>query len=368
MIKYSVELENITKRFGQVVAVNNVSLRIKENEFFSLLGPSGCGKTTTLRIIAGLEKPDTGVVKLHGQDVTYIPTHKRNIGMVFQHLALFPHMDVYENIAFGLRMRGFSDNDISRRVKRMLEVVRLPGFERRKINQLSGGQQQRVALARALVMEPEVLLLDEPLGALDLKIRQEMMVELKRIQREVGTTFVYVTHDQNEAMVMSDRIAVMNEGVIQQVDSPDTIYMRPKNIFVASFIGEQINFIEGVYKGNQEFVAKGGMVLRVSDNPDAINKKSVIAIRPERIMIGDKAPHRGMNSVEGRVEMMVFKGSSIEYRISANISDEIIVFVPNISPTMKMYKIGEKVYLTWDPEAGIVLPFESKPAEPRKIG
>ena len=360
MTRYAVEIENVTKRFGKVVAVNNVTLRIKENEFFSLLGPSGCGKTTTLRIIAGLETPDTGVVRLRGVDVTNVPTHKRNIGMVFQHLALFPHMNVYDNIAFGLRMRHVPENEIKERVKRILEIVRLPGFESRRINQLSGGQQQRVALARALVIEPDVLLLDEPLGALDLKIRQHMMVELKRIQREVGTTFIYVTHDQNEAMVMSDRLAVMRDGVIQQVAPPHEIYMKPANMFVASFIGEAINFFEGVYKGNGEFETKEGVIFKVADDPQLINKKTVIAIRPERFQISDKPPEGIPNTIKGTIEITVFKGSSIEYRVKTPINDNVIVFVPNISPTMKIFNPGDTVYISWSVEAGVLLPYEEK--------
>ena len=348
---YAVELENIVKRFGEVVAVNNVSITVGENEFFSLLGPSGCGKTTTLRIIAGLEEPDQGVVRLHGQDVTDVPTHKRNIGMVFQHLALFPHMNVFDNIAFGLKMKKVPKNEIKKRVKSILEVVDLPGFEKRRIHQLSGGQQQRVALARALVTEPSVLLLDEPLGALDLKIRQHMMVELKNIQRRVGTTFIYVTHDQTEAMTMSDRIAVMRDGKIQQIGTPTEIYYKPANTFVASFIGEAVNLIGGE-------VRDGLLITKSLEKPVIVSSdiagKVSLAIRPEMLHIGKEL--RDLENIyEGEVKSTIFKGSYTEYRVEVG---EIIFIVHqhNRGGAVRLYNPGEKVKIGWSKNAGVIIP------------
>ena len=347
---YAVELENIVKRFGEVIAVDNVSLKIREGEFFSLLGPSGSGKTTTLRVIAGLESPDEGRVKLHGQDVTNVPTHKRGIGMVFQTLALFPHMNVYENIAFGLRMRKYPEDEIRRRVKEMLEIVRLPGMEKRMPNQLSGGQRQRVALARALVIEPKVLLLDEPLGALDLKIRQEMMVELKRIHREVGTTFIYVTHDQGEAMVMSDRIAVMKDGRVMQVGSPEEIYLHPRNTFVAKFIGEAINLVEGEYRNG--YVETNIGTIKLTGNLDLKEgEKVTLAIRPEHIYLGET---EGIENVfYGKIAMKIFKGSYVEYRVQSD--DKLFIIFRPFRLGDKTYDSGDTVQFGWRSESIVVL-------------
>ncbi len=237
-----VELVDVTKRFGDVAAVDGIDLTVQPGEFLSLLGPSGCGKTTTLRLIAGFERPDEGEVRIGGRDVSRLPAYKREVNTVFQSYALFPHLNVLENVAYGLKQRGLGRRERRTRALEMLELVRLGGFEKRKPRQLSGGQQQRVALARALVMNPRVLLLDEPLGALDLKVRKELQIELKRIQEEVGITFVYVTHDQEEALAMSDRVAVMNQGRIEQLGPPGEIYDRPATEFVAGFIGDT-NFI-----------------------------------------------------------------------------------------------------------------------------
>ena len=234
-----VRLVDVVKRFGDAVAVDHIDLEVQDGEFFSLLGPSGCGKTTTLRMIGGFEQPTSGLIELQGQDVTWLPPYKRNVNTVFQNYALFPHLTIYENVAFGLRRKGVKDAEVKRRVSEMLELVELPGFERRKPTQISGGQAQRVALARALINKPAVLLLDEPLGALDLKLRKQMQVELKRIQQEVGITFIYVTHDQEEAMTMSDRIAVMNKGRYEQLGDPESLYERPTTRFVAGFLGDQ---------------------------------------------------------------------------------------------------------------------------------
>ena len=352
---YAVELDNIVKKFGNVAAVDNVSLKIRENEFFSLLGPSGCGKTTTLRIIAGLEEPDSGVVKLHGQDVTDVPTHKRNIGMVFQHLALFPHMNVFENVAFGLKMRKVPKNEIKNRVKMILEVVDLSGMEARRINQLSGGQQQRVALARALVTEPSVLLLDEPLGALDLKIRQHMMVELKNIQRRVGTTFIYVTHDQTEAMTMSDRIAIMKDGRLQQVGTPTEIYFKPMSAFVASFIGEAINLIRGRIKD-------GILTTQDLDQPILVNhgensSEAYLAVRPEIINIDSEL--EGLDNIfDGIVRDVIFKGSYIEYRVEVG-PRIFVVHQHSRSLMQRNFTVGERVKIGWRRSEGAIIPSSS---------
>lgn len=350
---YAVELTKVSKSFGRVEAVKNVSLKVRRNEFFSLLGPSGCGKTTTLRIIAGLEEPDEGIVKLNGVDVTYTPTHKRNIGMVFQTLALFPHLNVYDNIAFGLRMRNVPEDEIRNRVREMLEIVKLSGLENRRINQLSGGQRQRVALARALIINPSVLLLDEPLGALDLKIRQHMMVELKRIQKEVGTTFIYVTHDQTEAMVMSDRIAVMKDGLIQQVGSPSEIYMNPVNKFVASFIGDTINLIEGTYNEGGVMESYIGRIM-VPVKDDYNGKNITYAIRPERIHIGKTLPNELDNILEGKISLMIFRGAFIEYRVETS-GMELVVFKPYMGPQERIFQIGETVKVGWMRDSGVIL-------------
>jgi spermidine/putrescine transport system ATP-binding protein len=240
----AVEFVHVAKRFGEFIAVRDTSLRIEHGEFFSLLGPSGCGKTTTLRMVAGFEHPTSGAIRLLGKDIQDQPPHRRNVNMVFQNYALFPHLSVFDNVAFGLEVKRAPRQEIGRRVLEALEMVRLPGLDQRKPTQLSGGQQQRVALARALVNRPAVLLLDEPLGALDQKLRKEMQLELKRLQREVGITFIYVTHDQEEALTMSDRIAIMYQGVVLQVDRPSVIYEKPATRFVADFIGIT-NFLEG---------------------------------------------------------------------------------------------------------------------------
>ncbi len=346
-----VVLRNIVKRFGKVVASDHVNIEIKRNEFFSLLGPSGSGKTTLLRIIAGLEKPDEGVVILEGKDVTNLPPYKRNIGMVFQHLALFPHMTVFENIAYGLRLRKFPEDEIKKRVYDALELVKMPHemFAERKPSQLSGGQQQRVAIARALVTQPAVLLLDEPLGALDLKIRQHMMLELKRIQRTVGTTFVYVTHDQGEALVMSDRIAVIHEGRVEQVGTPYEVYEKPRTKFVANFIGEA-NFFEGVLR-NGAVETSFGVVKVVSDIQSG--KKVVVSLRPERIRVG-KTAEGADNKFEGKIREIVYKGDVLIVMVALD-DTEVKVNVPATHPEARKLREGEAIRIGWDSgdEAGV---------------
>jgi spermidine/putrescine transport system ATP-binding protein len=281
----------VTKRFGDMVAVDDVTIEVARGEFFSLLGPSGCGKTTSLRMIAGFEEPNEGRVVLTGQDIVGVPPFKRNVNTVFQSYALFPHLTVADNVAFGLRRKKISKSDIKDRVKHYLDLVQLPGYDDRRPGQLSGGQQQRVALARALVNEPAVLLLDEPLGALDLKLRKQMQLELMRIQREVGVTFIYVTHDQEEALVMSDRIAVMSQGKVEQVGYPEDIYERPATRFVAGFIGTS-NIVEGEVTGRlgdflQISSAPGDRLLvpAPADRPISAGENLAFTVRPEKLRV-----------------------------------------------------------------------------------
>ena len=258
----AVRLVDVVKKFGDVAAVDRINLEVRDGEFFSLLGPSGCGKTTTLRMIGGFEEPTSGLIELQGQDVTWLPPYRRNVNTVFQNYALFPHLTIFENVAFGLRRKGgLKDAELRAKVSEMLALVELPGFEKRKPNQISGGQAQRVALARALINRPAVLLLDEPLGALDLKLRKQMQLELKRIQQEVGITFIYVTHDQEEAMTMSDRIAVMNRGHYEQLADPETLYERPATRFVAGFLG-----VSNLLTGTRDGVDGDHAVIRMADD------------------------------------------------------------------------------------------------------
>ena len=261
MSEIDVRLVDVVKRFGDSYAVDHISIDVKDGEFFSLLGPSGCGKTTTLRMIGGFEQPTSGLIELQGQDVTWLPSYKRNVNTVFQSYALFPHLTIEENVAFGLRRKKVKDSEVKTRVQDMLRLVELPGFDKRKPNQISGGQAQRVALARALINRPAVLLLDEPLGALDLKLRKQMQVELKRIQREVGITFIYVTHDQEEAMTMSDRIAVMNRGKYEQLGDPESLYERPQTRFVAGFLG-----VSNLLAGTVDGTADGFALVKLADD------------------------------------------------------------------------------------------------------
>jgi putative spermidine/putrescine transport system ATP-binding protein len=289
-----IEIRNLTKSFGSVRAVDGVDLDIHAGEFLTLLGPSGSGKTTVLRMIAGFETPDSGSVKLNGIDITYLPPYERDVNTVFQDYALFPHMDVISNIEYGLRVKGVAKDERREKALKALEQVRLSGYENRKPNQLSGGQRQRVALARALVNRPSVLLLDEPLGALDLKLRQQMQIELKELQREVGITFIFVTHDQEEALTMSDRIAVFDRGRIQQLDKPSAIYERPTNEFVAGFVGIS-NLISGA--AAQAILGKSG----------------TFTVRPEKIHIGK--PQSNMRSADGLIKEVEYLGPSTRFLV-----------------------------------------------------
>jgi spermidine/putrescine transport system ATP-binding protein len=322
MNEFAVEMQDVLKQFitpegGVLAAVNHVTMQIKDGEFFSLLGPSGCGKTTSLRMIAGFEMPTSGEIFIHGKEMSQVPAFQRPVNTVFQQYALFPHMTVEQNIGFGLEMKGISKAERSRRVSQALEMVRLPGMEMRRPKQLSGGQQQRVALARALVNKPEVLLLDEPLGALDLKLRKEMQLELKTLQREVGITFIYVTHDQEEALTMSDRIAVMSRGVVLQIGKPEEIYERPASKYVADFIGET-NFVDGVVKTQNgslvEVELPGTATVCVESSRTFTSGQPVsVAVRPEKLRLNSELTNG--NNLRGRVEDVIYIGTDTHYGV-----------------------------------------------------
>ncbi len=350
-----VELLGVTKHFGSIVAVDDVSLRVGRGEFFSLLGPSGCGKTTTLRLIGGFEYPTIGRVILRGRDVTDVPPYRRPTNMVFQQLALFPHLDVFENIAFGLRLRKHAPGEIAARVSRVLELVELPRFEQRQVHQLSGGQKQRVAIARALVNEPAVLLLDEPLGSLDLKLRQAMQAELKALQHRVGTTFIYVTHDQGEALTMSDRIAVMQDGRVVQVGSSVEIYTRPRTKFVATFIGEA-NLLPGHVvgaRGESLIVAAGPLrVTATADGAILTGTEVTLSIRPEHIKVGAAAQAYD-NHWDGLVRDVIFMGSVIRYRIA--LGGAVMVTADLHADDADTIPVGTSVLVGWPSTRAVVL-------------
>jgi spermidine/putrescine transport system ATP-binding protein len=351
-----IRLERVTKRFDEVVAVDDVSLAIEPGNFFALLGPSGCGKTTTLRMIGGFEEPTAGTVHLGEREVTGLPPYKRDVNTVFQSYALFPHLSIFENVAFGLRRRGHKGLDVKRRVGEILELVDLGGLEKRKPRQLSGGQQQRVALARALVNSPRVLLLDEPLGALDLKLRKQMQLELKRIQHDVGITFVHVTHDQEEAMTMADRIAVMNEGRIEQLGTPAELYEGPRTSFVARFLGVS-NLLAGE--------ADGSGAVRLSDGtrvqaPALGGRRGPVAvgIRPEKIRLGSA----DVNVLTGEVKERSYVGVSTQY-IVGTPAGPLTVYVQNTDRVAGTYQVGDRVALGWRPEATFVVDHEEDHTE-----
>jgi spermidine/putrescine transport system ATP-binding protein len=356
MTKPAVELAGVTKRFGDdVVAVKGVDLTVNDGEFFSLLGPSGCGKTTTLRMIAGFEFPTEGNVRVHGAEMGLKPPNQRPINTVFQSYALFPHMTVAENVAFGLHMKKVEKSDVQRRVSRVLDQVQLSKRADARPSQLSGGMQQRVALARALVNEPEVLLLDEPLGALDLKLRQAMQVELKDLQGRVGITFIYVTHDQQEALTMSDRIGVMNEGSLLQVGRSEEIYERPTSRFVADFIGD-INLIDVTMNGSNSARLSSGIEIGVPGGGEQAGNQVTLALRPERLALYDldEAIPAGHNRVKARVTRRLYYGDVYFYDVDAGIGTEIEVKEEN-RPGVELYDVGEEAYLVWNPEAANVV-------------
>ena len=365
-----VEIQHVTKRFNDVTAVDAMDLSIEHGAFYSLLGPSGCGKTTTLRMIAGFEQPTEGEILLAGQPIAGVPPYQRNVNTVFQHYALFPHMDVAQNVGYGLRQRKVAKAEEARRVTEALELVRLGGYAKRRTWEMSGGQQQRVALARALVNRPTVLLLDEPLGALDLKLRKEMQLELKALQREVGITFVYVTHDQEEALTMSDVIVVMRDGRIQQQGDPSELYERPVNRFVADFIGTS-NFIEATVveppgAGRETVVRTGrGLTLRGRlTDPDAqvaVGDVVIVATRPERLEVatddGAGAAAPGMTEVRGRVQQGTYLGDQTEYRVETAEAGELIVRRQNADGAGGAVGVGpgDPVVVRWQEDANLIL-------------
>jgi spermidine/putrescine transport system ATP-binding protein len=368
-----VRLVDVVKRFGDMVAVDHIDLEVLDGEFFSLLGPSGCGKTTTLRMIGGFEEPTSGLIELQGEDVTWLPPFKRNVNTVFQNYALFPHLTIYENVAFGLRRKGVRDSEVRSRVAEMLALVELPGYEGRKPTQISGGQAQRVALARALINKPAVLLLDEPLGALDLKLRKQMQVELKRIQQEVGITFIYVTHDQEEAMTMSDRIAVMNHGRYEQLGDPESLYERPATPFVAGFLGVS-NLLPGTIEGIDGRYATvrlaGDITVRA---PSAlVDGKSTISVgvRPEKFRLrerdGADAVPAGHNQLHGVVRDASYLGVSTQYQVEARGGARLTVYEQNVERATRaeLWAPGEEVLLTWSPDHSFVVTDHAATAVP----
>jgi spermidine/putrescine transport system ATP-binding protein len=362
----AIELVGVDKQFTggghDVRAVEHVDLRIAEGEFFSLLGPSGCGKTTTLRMIAGFEEPTSGQILLHGRDMVGVPPFRRDVNMVFQQYALFPHMDVFENVAFGLRRKRVDKGEIRRRVAEALSLVELEGREKRKPRQLSGGQQQRVALARALVNRPRALLLDEPLGALDLKLRQAMQLELKRIQREVGITFVYVTHDQEEALTMSDRLVVMNAGRIEQLGSPRELYEHPATRFVANFMGTS-NILTGRLERRGDAWGLAGFgpeerVLVAEAGQAGEGDEVELAVRPEKVVLRAESdpPPPGRSALRARVTEVVYLGTSTQYRTVTDAGQAIAVYRQNASATPGADVLtGQVGWLEWPPEHSYVL-------------
>ncbi|WPB90537.1 ABC transporter ATP-binding protein [Streptomyces malaysiensis] len=351
-----VRLDRISKTYGSFNAVHPLDLHIPAGSFFALLGASGCGKTTTLRMIAGLEDPSTGTVRLAGEDITDLPPHKRPVNTVFQSYALFPHLDTFENVAFGLRRRGIKS--VKKQVEEMLELVQLGDFARRKPQQLSGGQQQRVAVARALINHPQVLLLDEPLGALDLKLRRQMQLELKRIQTEVGITFIHVTHDQEEAMTMADTVAVMNSGRVEQRGAPAELYENPGTTFVANFLGTS-NLIEAEITdksgGDLVLTAAGGKLSLLAERcsaPVRTGGKVLVGVRPEKITLAHAedagSVPEGRNRITGRIADSSFIGVSTQYLITTPGSPDITVYEQNIERDARLVP-GAEVVLHWNP-------------------
>jgi spermidine/putrescine transport system ATP-binding protein len=361
----AIELVGIAKEFhsrrGVVAAVEHVDLVIGSGEFFSLLGPSGCGKTTTLRMIGGFEEPTRGQILLYGKDVVGVSPNHRDVNMVFQSYALFPHMSVFDNVAFGLRRKSTAKAETTRRVGEMLELVQLEGKSDRRPRELSGGQQQRVALARALVNRPRALLLDEPLAALDLKLRQAMQLELKRIQREVGITFVFVTHDQNEALTMSDRLVVMNAGRIEQLGAPREVYERPLTRFVAGFIGTSnlmtgvVRMIDGTTAVLESAAPESLVVSDAVQAGAAVGAPLDLTVRPEKIRITAQNPTPGWCALRGRVNEVVYLGTSTQYAVTTVDGTELSVFAQNASDSSDIAERGDDVWLSWRPEHSLAL-------------
>jgi spermidine/putrescine transport system ATP-binding protein len=345
-----IRLDHVTKQFDEVVAVDDLSLEIERGSFSALLGPSGCGKTTTLRMIGGFEEPTAGAIYLGEREVSGMPPYKRDVNTVFQSYALFPHLSIFENVAFGLRRKGSRGGTLKGQVEKMLELVQLAGYGKRKPRQLSGGQQQRVALARALVNSPRVLLLDEPLGALDLKLRKEMQLFIKALQHDLGITFIHVTHDQEEAMTMADRIAVMNKGRIEQLGTPNELYERPQTAFVAGFLGIS-NLLEGTVAGPDTVTLADGTTIRV--RPGSLNGHSgpvAVGIRPEKIRPDD----HDANTLPGVVKERAYIGVSTQYIVETKHGD-VTVVVLNDRPGTVPFDPGNQLTLSWDPDATFVV-------------
>ncbi len=357
-------IKGLSKDFGEGLVLDNVDLDVERGEFLTLLGPSGCGKTTTLRIIAGLESPTSGKVYLEGTDVTGFPPEKRQVNTVFQNYALFPHMNVAQNIAYGLRLRGVSKAEQKKRVDAALELVRLPGYQKRMPTQLSGGQRQRVAIARSVVLEPKVLLLDEPLGALDLKLRQEMQQELKRLQKQLGITFVYITHDQEEALNMSSRIVIMRGGKLEQIGTPEDVYERPRTLFAAGFIG-QSNLVRGtvVSADDNEIVLESGGVRLPALSSEWFKPKTgdsaALCLRPQRVRYAHE-PVKGM-SIKGVIESKEYSGGMQHTRI--RLSDGLSLNAVTQNTTLDHYEVGSEVYVGWEKEHAPFVPDDPKEAQ-----
>jgi len=360
----SVEIRSLTRRFGSVAAVDDVSLDIRRGEFFSLLGPSGCGKTTLLRMIGGFELPSAGTIRINGTDMTRTPPYERPVNMVFQHYALFPHLTVEENVAFGLRYKKVAPAEQGRIVAGALALLQLAGFEKRRPHQLSGGQRQRVALARALALEPEVLLLDEPLGALDQKLRKEVQVELKHLQRSLGITFVFVTHDQEEALTMSDRIAVMNRGRVEQVAEAAGVFERPATEFVANFMGASNFFAARVTEASTESVAlalaAGGVVrLPLAGAPYRAGEEVRFVVRPEKLNLRARdLSERGVPTVAVSVEDRVYQGASTVYVVRDERGGRFVVSEQNEKPFEEgsKFAVGDRAFLCWHARHAVMLP------------
>jgi spermidine/putrescine transport system ATP-binding protein len=359
----SIQIREVSKRFStEFTAVDRVSLDIRRGEFFSLLGPSGCGKTTLLRMIAGFEQPTEGRIQINGQDVTGTPPYERPVNLVFQHYALFPHLSVARNVAFGLRYLDLAKSEYPARVGKALELVRLSGLERRYPNELSGGQKQRVALARALVLRPQVLLLDEPLGALDQKLRKEMQVELKNLQRTLGITFVFVTHDQEEAMTMSDRVAVMNGGKVEQCDAASVVFEYPATEFVAGFVGAA-NFFNGAAgettsDGHVCVTAAGGIETRVPTRGKSVAPGAVrFVIRPEKLVLRHNGANAGSACMPVVIEQCVYQGLSTVWTVKNTAGEQFTVYEQNTRPFVDGGKFdsGARAWICWDPAHAILI-------------
>ncbi len=358
-----ISIQSLSKRFGSVKAVDDVSIDIRRGEFFSLLGPSGCGKTTLMRIIAGFEEASAGDVYIDGQPMGYTPPHKRPVNMVFQNYAIFPHLTVQQNIAYGLRKDKLPKDQMNRMVEEALEMIKLPGYGSRGAHQLSGGQRQRIALARALIKKPKVLLLDEPLGALDKKLREQMQLELRELQKSVGITFIFVTHDQEEAMTMSDRIAVMSEGQVLEVGAPPQLYHHPKTHFVADFLGS-MNFFDGKVSGISGEVAQvdtenlGMIRINKGDRSLSQGEAVVVALRPEHITVSTQKAEGDANTVGGQIENTAFLGDRSHIYVSVNGGNStVMALMQNVDGRVaERDEKNKDVWLNWSHDAGVLLP------------